>query len=363
MPLILHFGIGNFHRAHQAWYTAQAGDGWSIVGVSLRRPETRDLLVGQGYTYTLAVRGAGATDYTRIEVIKEILVAPETPARVLAQICDPDVKVVTLTVTEKGYNLTPQGRLDLSDPAIIRDIAHDIPRTTIGFLARGLAQRAKGGAPLTVLSCDNLSGNGQKLHAAIVAFADAAGIDRPGPEITFPDSMVDRITPATTEALVAEVLVATGERDAAPVETELFSDWVIEDRFAAERPAWERGGARFVADVAPFETRKLRMLNGSHSLIAYLGQLRGHEFVHQAIQDPVVAGAAARLMEEAALTLPSATRKDAPEYARALLARFSNPALHHRLAQIAMDGSLKVPVRICRCSVSCMNSTIRHPGL
>ncbi|MDE3080502.1 MAG: mannitol dehydrogenase family protein, partial [Paracoccaceae bacterium] len=163
---------------------------------------------------------------------------------------------------------------------------------------------------------------------------------------SFPDSMVDRITPATTEALKADVLAATGRADAAPVATETFTDWVIEDRFAGPRPAWETAGARIVEDVAPYEMRKLRMLNGPHSLIAYLGQLRGHAYVHAAIADPVVAAAARGLMREAAETLPDGVRADAGDYAEALMARFANPALAHALAQIAMDGSIKLGVRI-----------------
>ena len=337
MGRIVHIGLGNFHRAHQAWYTAQAG-GWAITAVSLRSPTLRDAMAGQGNGYTLVTRGAVGARHDWLTVIDRVLVAPEDPEAVLAALADPGVGVITVTVTEKGYHLDAAGRLDVADPAIVADLAGGAPATLVGYLARGLARRQ---TPVTVLSCDNLSGNGAKLGAAVAAFAARAGL-RLG-EVTFPDSMVDRITPATTEALKAEVLAATGRADAAPVATETFTDWVIEDRFCAPRPAW---AARFVTEVAPYEMRKLRMLNGPHSLIAYLGQVRGHSFVYEAIADPVVRAAATGLMAEAMTTLPEAVVADAPAYAAALIDRFANPALRHELRQIAMDGSVKLPVRI-----------------
>lgn len=334
---IVHIGLGNFHRAHQAWYTAQAG-GWAITAVSLRSSALRDALAGQGNGYTLVTRGAEGTRYDWLTVIDRVLVAPEDPEAVLAALADPGVGVVTVTVTEKGYHLDDAGRLDFADPAVAADLAGGLPSTLPGYLARGLARRQ---TPVTVLSCDNLPGNGAKLGEAVAAFAARAGLTLG--TVTFPDSMVDRITPATTEALKAEVLAATDRADAATVATETFTDWVIEDRFCTARPAW---AARFVAEVAPYEMRKLRMLNGPHSLIAYLGQLRGHTFVHEAIADPVVRAAAEGLMTDAMTTLPETVAADAPAYAQALLARFANPALRHELRQIAMDGSVKLPVRI-----------------
>lgn len=340
MGRILHIGLGNFHRAHQAWYTAQAG-GWKITAVSLRSRALRDAMAGQGNGYTLVTRGAEGARYDWIEAIDRVLVAPDAPEAVLAALADPAVSVVTVTVTEKGYHLDAGGALDLTDPLVLADLASEAPQTLVGFLARGLARRSD---PVTVMSCDNLPGNGRKLGAAVRRFAQGAGLTLCG--AGFPDSMVDRITPATTEALKADVLAATGRADAAPVATETFTDWVIEDRFAGARPAWETAGARIVEDVAPYEMRKLRMLNGPHSLIAYLGQLRGHAYVHAAIADPVVAAAARGLMREAAETLPDGVRADAGDYAEALMARFANPALAHALAQIAMDGSIKLGVRI-----------------
>jgi fructuronate reductase len=337
MGRIVHIGLGNFHRAHQAWYTAQAGS-WAITAVSLRSRTLRDALAGQDNGYTLVTRGADGTRYDWLTVIDRVLVAPEDPEAVLTALADPGVGVVTVTVTEKGYHLDASGRLDFADPAIAADLAGGAPETLVGYLGRGLARRQ---TPVTVLSCDNLSGNGVRLGAAVRAFAARAGLTLG--TVSFPDSMVDRITPATTEALMAEVLAQTGRPDAAPVATETFTDWVIEDRFCAHRPTWD---AHFVAEVAPYEMRKLRMLNGPHSLIAYLGQLRGHTFVHEAIADPVVRAAAEGLMTEAMTTLPQAVAADAPAYADALIDRFANPALRHELRQIAMDGSVKLPVRI-----------------
>lgn len=337
MGRVVHIGLGNFHRAHQAWYTALAG-GWAITAVSLRSRALRDAMAGQGNGYTLVTRGAAGAHYDWLTVIDRVLVAPEDPEAVLAALADPEASVVTVTVTEKGYHLDAGGALDLADPAIAADLAGGAPATVVGYLARGLARRK---TPVTVLSCDNLSRNGAKLGAAVRVFAARATLTLG--EVSFPDSMVDRITPATTEALKAEVLAATGRADAAPVATETFSDWVIEDRFCAPRPAW---AAHLVTEVAPYEMRKLRMLNGPHSLIAYFGQLRGHTFVHEAIADPVVRTAASGLMAEAMSTLPATVSADAPAYAAALIDRFANPALHHALRQIAMDGSVKLPVRI-----------------
>lgn len=352
MKRIVHLGVGNFHRAHQAWYThvanAATGTGWRITGVSLRRPDMRDALRLQGYAYTLVVRDAGATEMIDIRVIEDILVAAERPEAVIAAIADPDTHVVTLTVTEKGYDLDAAGSLRLDAPRVAADLAGRPPATTIGLLAAGLARRAVTGRPVTVLCCDNLPDNGVKLGAAVRTYAAAAGLgiaDYLDAAVAFPSSMVDRITPHTDAALRAEV-AASGHPPQAPVATEGFTEWVIEDRFAAERPPWHAAGAVFVAEVAPFEMRKLRMLNGAHSYLAYAGTLAGHVFVDQAASDRALAQGAAALMDEAAETLPDAVRSTAPAYRDALLARFGNPTIEHRLRQIAMDGSLKLPIRV-----------------
>jgi len=332
MPRILHLGVGNFFRAHQADYT-QSSPGWRITGVSFRSIAMRDGLAAQGYGYTLVIKDRTGTQLRKIDALDRMLVVPDDPNALIQAIADPDVQAITLTVTEKGYHLGADGRLDLTGDALRADL-NGGPFTAVGALARGLAQRR---TPVTVLSCDNLPGNGPKLRQAVTDFAQHAGLDIAAPA-TFPASMIDRITPATTDAIRAEA------SDPMAVPTEAFCEWVIEDDFAAARPDWP--GAQWVADVAPHEMRKLRMLNGAHSYLAYAGTMRGHDYVHEAIADPVLRDGARHLMAEAAQTLPDAVRGQADAYADALLARFENPALHHRLRQIAMDGSQKMPIRI-----------------
>lgn len=332
MPQILHLGVGNFFRAHQAWYT-QHCPGWHVTGVSFRSGSIRDRLAAQDYTYALVIKDAARTHIERITCIKDMLVATEAPDDLIATIADPRFDVISLTVTEKGYHLHADGSLDLGSAAIIADLAGR-GLTPVGALARGLAQRS---TPVTVVSCDNLPENGRKLGAAIAAFAQAAGL-RICVHVTYPSSMVDRITPATTDDIRAQA------GDAMAVPTERFTEWVIEDSFAAARPNWP--GVQWVKDVAPHEMRKLRMLNGAHSYLAYAGTLAGHCFVHQAISDPALRAGARAVMQEAALTLPREMQAQARTYADALITRFENPNLHHRLRQIAMDGSQKIPIRI-----------------
>lgn len=332
MPRILHLGVGNFFRAHLADYT-QATPDWRITGVSFRSPNIRDGLEKQGYAYALVIRGADGTEVKRITALQEMIVVPEDPVMLLYEIADPDVAVISLTITEKGYHLGADGRLDLSDPAVAADL-QGAAMTPVGALARGLAQRD---APVTVLSCDNLPNNGGKLAAAVTRFADAAGLPAPR-DTSFPACMVDRITPGTTD----DVRAQAGDPMAVP--TEAFTEWVIEDNFAAARPDWP--GVQWVGDVAPHEMRKLRMLNGAHSFLAYAGVLKGFEFVHEAVADSELRAQARALMDEAAETLPDTVQRQADAYANALLARFDNPHMNHRLRQIAMDGSQKIPIRI-----------------
>ncbi|MEM6408955.1 MAG: mannitol dehydrogenase family protein [Pseudomonadota bacterium] len=332
---IVHLGVGNFHRAHQAWYTQQAG-GWSITGVSLRSPRLRDQLAPQGFDYTLAIRDAAGEQLEQITVIDSILFAPEQSQAVLDAIASADL--ITLTITEKGYCLGPDGKLDLANPDIKSDLA-GTPTSAIGYLTHGLAKRK---TPGTVISCDNLNANGKALENAVKSFAQAAGFTLPD-GLAFPCTMVDRITPATTQAL-SDHIAAHARPAAAPVETESFTEWVIEDHFAGPRPAWEKAGAQIVPDAAPYKLRKLRMLNGAHSLLAYAGLLKGHEFVHEAIADTALRKKVEGLFNEAAQTLSSAI--ETKDYAAALLTRFENPNLHHKLRQIAMDGTQKLPVRL-----------------
>ncbi|MEM7318657.1 MAG: mannitol dehydrogenase family protein [Pseudomonadota bacterium] len=328
MGRIVHFGLGNFARAHLLDYTADAG-GWDVVGVSLRSSAIRDGLAAQGFDYDLCVQGTGVK---RITILRDVLVAPEDRPAVFDAMAGADI--VSATVTEKGYHLDASGVLDLGDPAIVADLAGQGPSTLIGFLAHGLAARSR---PLTVMSCDNRVENGTVLRAAVARFADAVGLDINWDIMCFPNAMVDRITPATTDAVRA----ISGDPMAVP--TEAFSEWVIEDSFAGPRPDWP--SVQIVTDVAPHELRKLRMLNGAHSLLAYAGLARGHVYVHQAVADPELRPFVEQLMFDAGQTLPKQVQDQVPAYARALIKRFENPELAHRLDQIAMDGSQKLPYR------------------
>jgi len=332
MPHILHLGVGNFFRAHAAAYT-QACQGWTITGVSFRSPAIRNGLARQSYTYNLVIKDAAGAEIVPITCLTDMLVAPENPEALIDAIADGGTDLITLTVTEKAYHLDPDGRLDVEAPVVRADLKGG-DMTVVGALARGLARRMM---PVTVLSCDNLPSNGDKLGAAVRTFARAAGLTLPA-DVTFPSCMVDRITPATTDAIRAEA------DDPMAVPTERFSEWVIENAFAALRPDWP--GVQWVDDVAPHEMRKLRMLNGAHSYLAYAGICAGYTYVHETIADPALRTVARQLMSEAADTLPKAVQGQTDDYAAALITRFENPALNHSLRQIAMDGSQKLPIRI-----------------
>jgi len=299
----------------------------------------------------VAEKSGQGTDYRLIGSVRDVLVAPETPEKVIQAIAEPSTRIVTLTVTEKGYCRGTGSQLDLTAHAVASDLAGgNPPRTIFGYIASALAvRRNRGLEGLSLVSCDNLAANGEVLQSLIDQFLAQRDPDLGAwfrENCTCPSTMVDRIVPATTEddRLAAEQ--ATGLRDEGLVVTEPFRQWVIEDRFVSGRPNWELGGAQFASDVAPFETAKLRMLNGAHSALAYLGLERGHTFVHEAVVDPSIRQLVEHLMlREAAPTIAAAPGQDLASYAAALLARFENPALQHRLAQIAMDGSQKVPQR------------------
>ncbi|HXH15970.1 MAG TPA: mannitol dehydrogenase family protein [Sphingomonas sp.] len=351
---IVHLGIGAFHRAHQAVYTQDAiapDDGWRITGVSLRSPQVRDTLAPQDGLYTVTERSNGVTATRLIDVIDTLLVAAEDPDAVMAALADPDTHVVTMTVTEKGYYRHPaSGALLTDDPAVAGDLRGDVPRTIFGFLAAALDRRRSSGAGgLTLVSCDNLSGNGALLMSLLTAFIDHRDAELGAwvrAHVAAPDTMIDRIVPASTQAERASVAASIGVEDAAALVTEPFRQWVIEDRFAGPRPAWEMAGAQIVDDVAPFELAKLRILNASHSTLAYVGLQCGHAFVHEAIADPVLrAFVVAQMQEEAVPSLTAAVGLDPAAYIDAILDRFANADLHHRLDQIAMDGSQKLPQR------------------
>ncbi len=353
---IVHLGIGAFHRAHQAVYTddvlASAGGDWRIIGVSLRSAGVRDQLEPQAGLYSVLELGDAGERLRAIGAVKSVLVASEDPDGVIAAIADPATHIVSLTVTEKGYCHDPAtGRLDASHAGIARELSGEPVQTAIGYLAIGLRARADAGAgPVTLLSCDNLPHNGAVLGRVLrdyLAHSDPGLIDWFDANVRTPATMVDRIVPATTPDDLTRVEALLGRRDEGAVKAEPFSQWVIEDDFAGPRPAWETAGAQFVADVRPFELAKLRMLNGAHSTLAYLGLLAGHETVDQAVADPAIRTVVDRLMRvEAAATLPQVTGLDPDAYADALLDRFANPTLRHKLIQIAMDGSQKLPQRL-----------------
>jgi len=332
MPRIIHIGVGNFHRAHQAVYTADASDGWNVTGVVMGNAALFEAMDG-GVGYDLAIRGPSGVRHKNINIHDKMIFARQAPGTVIDAFVDPDVHIVTLTITEKGYCLdAATGALDLKNPSILKDLTGD-PTGAIGLLANGLARRKSAGLPpLTVISCDNLSGNGGKLQGAVTAFSQAASLLQ-DPKTCFPDTMVDRITPAIPD-------------EKAPVVTEEFSEWVIEGNFAGPRPNWGAVGVEYAEDVAPFEMRKLRLLNAAHSWLAYAGQLAGHVYVHSAIADPVLRAGVDRLWDEAQATLPDAVQPTTAAYRAALIERFSVAEMRHELAQIGGDGSLKLRERI-----------------
>ncbi len=353
---IVHLGLGAFFRAHGAIYVAEAmaaaGGDWGITGVSLQSPGTRDKLKAQGWAYTAVELGPEGETPRVVSVLHDVLVAPEDPQAVLDAMAAETTQIVSLTVTEKGYCHQPStGRLNRDHPDITHDLAHPLPVSAPGFLVRALAaRRAAGLPPFTVLCCDNLPENGRVVRAVVIELAGlidpalASWIEAAG---AFPATMVDRIVPATTPADIDRLAALTGLRDAAPVMHEPFRQWVIEDHFAGPRPDFAAAGAQMVADVTPYEHMKLRMLNGTHSSLAYLGYLAGHETIAETVADPVFARFARTLWRDEiipALTPPPG--EDLAAYADALLARYANPGIRHRTWQIAMDGSQKLPQRI-----------------
>jgi fructuronate reductase len=354
---ILHLGIGAFHRAHQAVFTddvlAGSGGDWAICGVSLRQATVQQQLAPQNGLYTLVERDAAGDACRIIGAVTECVYAPGNPEALIARMADPSIRIVSLTVTEKGYCLDPaSGELMLEDPAIVRDLQNPHrPATAVGYLVAALALRWRAGqTPFTVLSCDNLPHNGRMLAGLVRSYAaelDPLLADWIGRAVAFPSSMVDRIVPATTQDDLAALSERLGLQDAAAVICEPFRQWVIEDHFTLGRPAWEAAGAQMVADVAPFEDMKLRLLNGSHSLLAYLGYLAGYETIAETMEDPAFERLVRHYMDaEATPTLALPPGVDLDGYKDQLITRFRNPALKHRTWQIAMDGSQKLPQRL-----------------
>ncbi len=354
-PGIVHLGLGAFHRAHQAAYVdtlLHQHPQWGIVGASLRRPDTYDALAPQDFLYTLAVRDALGTKCRIIGSIMEIINVPREREKLLELMSSKTVRIVSLTVTEKGYCHDPSsGELDETHPDIVHDLAHpDAPKSAPGLIVAAIRERRQLGlAPFTVMSCDNLPANGKTARRIIVRLAHLFAAELGNyveNHIAFPSTMVDRIVPATSDQDRAEISDILGCIDAWPVVTEPFSQWVIEDNFPSGRPPFEMAGVEMVADVAPFETMKLRLLNGSHSSLAYLGYLAGFKTVSSAIATPAFKKFIYDLMTVEIIPTLEMGGVDLIAYRDALLARFANPALKHATRQIAMDGSQKLPQRL-----------------
>ncbi|MGO3796761.1 MAG: mannitol dehydrogenase family protein [Pauljensenia sp.] len=355
---IVHFGLGNFHRAHQAMYLdrlmsrGEALD-WGICGVGVMPQDARmrDVMDAQGGLYTLVLKHADGTLEPRvIGSIHDYLFAPDDPDAVLDVMTAPSTRIVSLTVTEGGYNIDDEtGHFRTDAPDAVHD-AQDpaAPRTSFGFIVEALRRRrAAGTAPFTVMSCDNLPGNGNIAHTAVVAQAGiadpelAAWIDH---EVSFPNCMVDRITPVTTPADVEMVHEEYGIEDAWPVTCEPFVQWVLEDHFTLGRPTWEEVGVQMVEDVVPYELMKLRLLNASHQSLAHWGRLLPLEFADVAASDPDIAGVTRAFVEREALpTLRPVPGIDLPDYVNTLFERFTNPAIADTLARLAQDASDRMP--------------------
>ncbi len=355
---IVHLGLGAFHRAHQAFVLHQLAQhtphDFGICAVNLRHNvELIQALKAQHYRYALLEKDTHAVNVHQLQTIINALHLVEDGLPViLEKLCSPDVCIISLTITEKGYCLSSGSQsLDIAHPDIVHDLANpQQPRSAIGMLYLALEQRQKHRLPpVTVLSCDNIAHNGAVLKQALLTYAAAvskevaAWIDK---HIAFPSCMVDRIVPAVTEKVLEDVEALIGYRDPCALETEPFLQWVIEDNFVNGRPEWEKvAGVQMVKSVVPFENMKLRMLNGSHSFLAYAGQLAGQETIADCMQHPVLSEACQRFMRQSQAPTVTIEGVDLEAYAEALLARFSNQALQHRTAQIGMDGSQKIPQR------------------
>jgi len=355
---IVHFGFGAFHRAHQALLTnrvlnAKGGD-WGICEISLFSGDVlMSQLRAQDHLFTVLEKGAEGNQPIIVGAVNECLNAKlDSLAAIIEKFCEPQVAIVSLTITEKGYCIDPAtGKLDMQNARIIHDLENPAePHSAPGILVEALHRRRERGLPaFTVLSCDNIPDNGHVVKNAVLGMAQkrspelAAWIDE---QVSFPGTMVDRIVPAATDASLAEITQALGVEDPCAISCEPFIQWVVEDNFVAGRPEWEVAGVQMVHDVLPWEQMKLRMLNGSHSFLAYLGYLAGYAHINECMEDASFRAAARRLMlDEQAPTL-RITDVDLTAYADSLIDRFANPALQHRTWQIAMDGSQKLPQRM-----------------
>ncbi len=352
----VHLGVGGFHRAHQALYLDDLlalpdTERWAECGLGVLPADARmrDALGAQDGLYTLVERSEGSYDARVIGSLTSFLLAPGAMETAVEKLAHPDTRIVSLTITEGGYFIDEAtGAFLAGDPRITADLADPTaPQTSLGLLAEALdRRRTRELAPFTVMSCDNLQGNGHVTERVLTGYAE---LRSPAlarwirDHVAFPNSMVDRITPATTEADIDQLSTVHGYRDRWPVVTEPFKQWVIEDRFCAGRPRWERVGAEFTADVAPYEIMKMRLLNGSHLAMAYLGALRGFTYVHELMADPLLLRFTERFMEEVTPVVPRIPGVDVAAYKRTLAERFSNPTINDQVTRIASEGSAKIP--------------------
>ncbi len=372
---IAHLSVGNFHRAHQAVYTdrvlALGGqDAWGILGIGLiDTPAERakaEALKGQGGLYSLTeYPPEGQPEARIVGSIVEYLHAPADIEAVLERLADPAIRIVTMTITEGGYNIDETGRFKLEEPAFAADLKAEVPRTSFGILTEALRRRRDAGVgPFSIFSCDNLRHNGSVARNAVLSFAHAKDPALAGwieNHVTFPSSMVDRITPAVGPADVNRLNRQTGIDDATPVFAEDFIQWVVEDDFCAGRPAWEKVGVQFTGDVNAYEQVKLRMLNAAHLALAYPGTLMGYRLVHLAMQDRDV-----RTLLEQFMARDAAPLLDAPAdmptgpYAEKLISRFSNPAIGDQMLRLCSNGAAKMPVYLQDNTVGTLKRGAEH---
>lgn len=338
---VVHLGLGAFHRAHQAWYTQHGAPDWGIAAFTGRSPRLADTLSAQDCVYTLVERGPDGDVCHRMTALAAAHGA-DRPADLDRLVADPGVAVVTVTITEAGYLVGPDERL-AADVTALR--TGGTPRSGPARLLRALgARRQSGAGPIAVVPCDNVLANGDRMRTALYTLASEVDSELVGwldDNVSFVDTVSDRITPATTDEDIALVAATTGWRDGAPVVTEPFSEWVLAGEFPAGRPAWDQAGAVFVDDIRPFERRKLRLLNGAHLLLAMAGLARGHRTVAAAIGDPALAALTAEYWTVAAHGVP-----DADAYRRQLHDRFANARIRHSLDQIATDAENKLRERV-----------------
>ena len=356
---ILHIGVGNFHRAHEEFYTDQllrldpSQQDWAITGAMLLPSDERlyKVLKNQDGVYTLTICGRDGKDETvEIGSLKDVIWAQKEPELVIEKIADPDTKIVSMTITEGGYNIDKDGNFDLSNEAVKRDLANPSePETVFGYVAEGLRKRKNDGAgKVTILTCDNLQHNGNTAKKAFMTFMKAQDPELAAwaeENVTFPNSMVDRITPATRPEDIDRLNIKNGTDDRAPVYCEDFIQWVVEDNFANGRPKWEEVGVEFTDDVAPYENMKLSLLNASHSLLSYPSFLSGYRKVDEAMKDERIKKFVKDFMDiDITPYVPAPGNTDLEEYKQTLIERFANSSVSDQVARLCFDGLAKFPV-------------------